>query len=71
MNKIMCRLTGGHKFDDSKLTSEQIPDDVRRIVLHNRCVKCGKAYFAIVNIDSIIQADIKRFQVKRSDNNAE
>ena len=59
MNSFMCRLTGGHKYDDSKLETEQIPDDVRRVWVYNRCVKCGQVSVAIMDINHAIQADKK------------
>jgi hypothetical protein len=48
------------------MTTGAIPDDVSKVWVCNRCVKCGSVFIDVVNIDRIIQADIKR-----SDNNAE
>lgn len=60
MNSFMCRLTGGHKYDDSNVITEQIPDDVRKMWVYNRCVKCGNISVVIMDIDRINQADKKR-----------
>ena len=60
MNSFMCRLTGGHKYDDSKMTIDAIPDDVSKVWVCNRCVKCGSVFIDVVDIDRMLQADIKR-----------
>lgn len=55
MNSLMCRLTGGHKYDDRKREIGQIPDDIRKVWVYNRCVKCGQISIAIMDIDRIVQ----------------
>ena len=65
MNSFMCRLTGGHRYDDSKLITQQSPDDINQLWVTNRCVKCGAVFVDVIDINKIIQAD-----TKRSDNNA-
>ena len=41
MNKLCCFLTGGHRYDPSKVLSCSGTMD-RVILLRNFCVKCGK-----------------------------
>ena len=40
MNKFLCRLTGGHKYEDTGLVSyhDRLNE---RFWFGNRCVKCG------------------------------
>lgn len=59
MNKFICKLTGGHKYEDiNLLTSYNIKK--RTYEMRNRCVKCGQ-----VRVDEIpeevILAKIDRF----------
>lgn len=42
MNKIMCFLTGGHRYKASNLQSHI--DDTYIVHFTNFCVKCGKKY---------------------------
>lgn len=42
MNKIMCFLTGGHRYKASNLQSNI--DDTYIVHFTNFCVKCGKEY---------------------------
>ena len=41
MNRLMCFLTGGHKYFDTNIRTEISPDDFNTIILTNPCVKCG------------------------------
>lgn len=41
MNKIICLLTGGHRYKDKNIiTRPTLYKDY--VILHNKCVKCGK-----------------------------
>lgn len=42
MNKIMCFVTGGHRYKDSNL--QNYIDDNDIVHFTNCCVKCGKEY---------------------------
>ena len=66
MNSFVCRLTGGHRYDDCNTKSTQDPLKIGEIQVYNICVKCGHKEVLTVNIDRLLPADIKR-----SDNNAE
>lgn len=50
MNRFMCKLTGGHLYSDTNIQTELIPDDINKVILRNRCIKCGKEYFCIIDI---------------------
>lgn len=61
MNRLFCFLTGGHRYADTGLTarSQTNPD---LCILHNECIKCGKAFEFELNIGAIIRADIAKRQ---------
>lgn len=63
MNSFICRLTGGHKYEDCNQKVEQCPDDIRILWVSNFCTKCGEVCFGIIDADHINQT-------KRSDDNA-
>lgn len=53
MNSFICRLTGGHKYDDCNQKVEQCPDDTRILWTSNRCVKCGQMCLTIMDVDYV------------------
>lgn len=68
MNRLLCFLTGGHRYADKNLTAGQ-SEDPDFIVLRNRCVKCGKEYGVVINVKAIIAADMKRREEGRGNEN--
>ena len=59
MNKLICLLTGGHRYEDKNLVSYQNlnPDYV---TLENKCVKCGKIIEFDFPIGAYLNAEIKK-----------
>lgn len=41
MNKLICRLTGGHQYEDRTLKG-RIDMDTGMVIFSNKCVRCGK-----------------------------
>lgn len=58
MNKLLCFLTGGHKYADKNIKTELIPDDTKHVILSNECVKCGEVSFFVMNVDTQIKHDM-------------
>lgn len=58
MNKLMCFLTGGHRYADKNIITYQHlnPDYV---TIHNECVKCGKEIEFDMNVGAVLRKDIK------------
>ena len=61
MNRLLCYLTGGHRFADIGLEAEQQknPD---WYTFRNKCIKCGKTIECECNIGAILRADIARIK---------
>lgn len=57
MNKLMCFLTGGHKYRDANIKSTTHPYDSRWLIMSNKCIKCGKPIVMGINIESVIKHD--------------
>lgn len=51
MNRLLCFLTGGHRYSDIKLRCRVVGDE---IVYKNLCVKCGKMFEARLPKSAII-----------------
>lgn len=58
MNRLMCFLTGGHRYADKNIKTELIPDDTRRIILSNECIKCGCVTAFLMDVDAQIKHDM-------------
>lgn len=60
MNKLMCILTGGHRYADKNIIVYQHPnpDYVR---LHNECVKCGKTIEFDFCVEAYLRAGMTNF----------
>ena len=61
MNKLMCFLTGGHRYVDTGLKAQQQtnPD---WFTMRNECIKCGKVTEFELNVGAIIRADIAKMK---------
>lgn len=58
MNKLLCFLTGGHKYSSANTESTYLEHN-RSVKLQNRCLKCGKIYTVILDIDKILAEDMR------------
>ena len=67
MNAFFCWLTGGHKFESKNLISAQAPDGSHTSFM-NCCSKCGKAFAYLVDMKSVLKADMQMYR-ERSNNN--
>ena len=54
MNRLICFLTGGHRYADGNITTH--PNRKKGyMTLKNYCIKCGKPIYIQMNIDFEIQ----------------
>lgn len=54
MNRLICFLTGGHRYADENITTH--PNRKKGyITLSNYCIKCGKTNHFQMNIDAEIK----------------
>lgn len=60
MNRLMCFLTGGHKYSDANIRTQTMPDDFNIVELTNPCVKCGTLSVFYMNVKKQIEKDIAR-----------
>lgn len=58
MNRLMCFLTGGHKYSDKNIKTQTMPDDFNIVELTNLCVKCGTLSVFHMNVKKQIEKDI-------------
>lgn len=58
MNRLMCFLTGGHKYFDKNIKTQIMPDDFNIVELTNPCVKCGTLSVFRMNVKKQIEKDI-------------
>lgn len=68
MNKLMCFLTGGHKYSDANIMAQTMPDDFNIVEIINPCIKCGTVSICYMNmretnktIDKILNASDKSY----------
>lgn len=59
MNRLICFLTGGHRYADIGIEAKQQrnPD---WFIIRNECIKCGKAVEFECNVGAIIRSDIRK-----------
>ena len=62
MNRLMCFLTGGHRYSDANIRTQTMPDDFDIIELTNPCVKCGTLSVFYMNVKKQIAKDIARMK---------
>ena len=41
MNRLLCLLSGGHRYEDKNLKTKTVGE---KCVITNVCIKCGKKY---------------------------
>ena len=71
MNRVLCWLTGGHRYAAINLMSGS-GLFTNGTVFSNHCLKCGKRYATVVDMEPIIQAEIeKKMREMGYNNNAE
>lgn len=58
MNRLMCFLTGGHKYSDKNIKTQTMPDDFNIVEITNPCVKCGTLLVFHMNVKKQIEKDI-------------
>ena len=61
MNKLMCFLTGSHKYDDTNLTV-QMQANSDWATVHNKCIKCGKPFETEIEVGRIIREDMAKMK---------
>ena len=61
MNRLLCFLTGGHRYADVGVTATQQknPD---WFTIRNECIKCGKVAEFECNVGAIIRSDIAKMK---------
>lgn len=62
MNKIMCFLTGGHRYSDVNIRTQTMPDDFNIVEISNHCIKCGEPSVFLMNVGKIIEQDMARIK---------
>ena len=62
MNRLMCFLTGGHKYYDKNIKTQIMPDDFNIVELTNPCVKCGTLSVFRMNVKKQIEKDIEELK---------
>ena len=62
MNRLMCFLTGGHKYSDANIRTQTMPDDFNIIEITNHCTKCGEVSVYYMNVGKMIEHDVKRMK---------
>lgn len=58
MNRLMCFLTGGHKYSDKNIRTQTMPDDFKIVEITNPCVKCGTSSVLYMNVNKQIEKDV-------------
>lgn len=67
MNKIMCFLTGGHRYSDANIRTQTMPDDFNIVEITNPCIKCGTLSVFHMNVGKIIAHDMARMKESRNE----
>ena len=62
MNRLMCFLTGGHKYSDANIIAQTMPDDFNIVEIINPCVKCGTVSIFYMNVKKQLEKDIARMK---------
>lgn len=61
MNRLLCFLTGGHRFADTGLETKQ-QNNPDWYTFCNECIKCGKTIECELNVGAIIRGDMERLK---------
>ena len=62
MNKLMCFLTGGHKYSDANIIAQTMPDDFNIVEIINPCIKCGTVSVFYMNVKKQLEKDVVRMK---------
>jgi hypothetical protein len=62
MTKLLCFLTGGHRYFDANIRTQTMPDDFNIVELTNPCVKCGTLSVFHMNVGKILAHDMERMK---------
>ena len=64
MNRLVCFLTGGHRYSDVNIRTQTMPDDFNIVEITHPCIKCGTLSAFYMNVGKMIShdAEIKRMR---------
>ncbi|MBE6685757.1 MAG: hypothetical protein E7591_00820 [Ruminococcaceae bacterium] len=62
MNRLMCFLTGGHKYSDANIKTQTMPDDSNIVEITNPCIKCDTLSVFYMNVQKQIEQDIAKLK---------
>ena len=62
MNRLFCKLTGGHRYADANIRTQTMPDDWRIVEISNPCIKCGCLSVFYMNVDAQIRSDAEKMK---------
>ena len=68
MNKLLCFLTGGHRYSSANARTQTMPDDFNIVEITNPCIKCGTLSVFYMNVGKMISYDA---EIKRTRGGAE
>ena len=61
MNKLLCFLTGGHRYADKNIIVYQHPHP-DFVTLENKCVKCGKEVSFDFSVGKYLRVEIEKLK---------
>jgi hypothetical protein len=62
MNRLLCFLTGGHKYSDANIRIQPMPDDFNIVEITNPCIKCSTLSVFYMNVQEQIEKDNARMK---------
>ena len=68
MNRLLCFITGGHRYEDKNIISYQHPHP-DYVTLNNKCIKCGKEIDFDFCVGAYLRAEIAKLKEERQKNN--
>ena len=64
MGKLLCFLTGGHRFSSANARTQTMPDDFNIVEISNHCLKCGTLSVFYMNVGKMIKHDVEIKRMK-------
>jgi hypothetical protein len=55
MNRLLCFLTGGHRYSDANIKTQTMPDNFNIVEISNPCIKCGTLSVFYMNVGKMIR----------------